>query len=178
MGGEGAVDAVEAGLGGFAEGVLPDADDFPSLTSKLTSDAFIAGHVVLPFFIPEGAVGFGPGVALGAAVPEPSLWEQTRKTTEGSPKGVAPFAGKQMPSTIRRRRWRPSAWGTAGVAVDRSLWRSTDAEARRRQLKAIASLRMTFHPCRRRHRQAASGLNTSSPCLGYHSPECGAVTSM
>jgi hypothetical protein len=89
---------------------LPDADDFPSLPAELAIDALIAGHVALALFIPEGAVGFRAGVALGAAVPEPSLWEQTRETTEGSPKGVATFAGKQMPSTIRRRRWRPSVW--------------------------------------------------------------------
>jgi len=62
--------------------------------------------------IPKLPVGFRTRVALGAAVPEPSLWEQTRRTTEGSPKGVAPFAGKQMPSNIRRRRRRPFPWGT------------------------------------------------------------------
>ena len=90
------------------QGVLPDADDFPALPSELVSDAFIAGHVVLKLFIPESSVGFWAGVALGAAVPEPSLWEQTRKTTKGSPKGVAPFAGKQMPSTTHRRRLRPT----------------------------------------------------------------------
>ena len=61
-------------------------------------------------------VGFRAGVALRAAVPEPSLWEQTRKTTEGSPKGVAPFAGKQMPSNIRRQRRRSSASGTQSRA--------------------------------------------------------------
>jgi hypothetical protein len=40
------VDAVEAGLGGFLEGVLPDADDFSSPTAELVVDAAIAGHVV------------------------------------------------------------------------------------------------------------------------------------
>ena len=54
--------------------------------------------------VPESAIGFRAGVARRAAVPEPSLWEQTRKTTEGSPEGVAPFAGKQMPSNSRRQR--------------------------------------------------------------------------
>ena len=104
------MDAGEASVGGFFEGMLPDADDFPSPAPKLAGDVAVAGHVGLAFPVPEGAVGFRAGVALGAAVPEPSLWEQPRKTTEGSPKGVAPFAGKQMPSTIRRRKRRPSVW--------------------------------------------------------------------
>ena len=43
--GEGASDAREAGVGRFLEGVLPDADDFPALASKLAGDAFVAGHV-------------------------------------------------------------------------------------------------------------------------------------
>jgi hypothetical protein len=33
---------------------------------------------------------------------EPRLWEEPRKTTEGSPRGVAPSAGRQMPSNGRR----------------------------------------------------------------------------
>jgi hypothetical protein len=57
------------------QGVLPDADDFPSLPAELAGDAAIAGHVGLPFAVPEGAVGFGAGVALGAAVPEASIDE-------------------------------------------------------------------------------------------------------
>ena len=89
---------------------MPDADDFPALAAELTGDVAVAGHVGLAFAVPEGAVGFRAGVTLRAAVPEPSLWEQTRKTTEGSPKGVAPFVGKQMPSTIRRRRQRLFHW--------------------------------------------------------------------
>jgi hypothetical protein len=48
---------------------LPDADDFPALPSELEGDAFIAGQIVFTLFIPEGAVGFRAGVALGAAVP-------------------------------------------------------------------------------------------------------------
>jgi len=96
--------AGEAGLGVFLEAVLPDADDFPSLPSELAVDALIAGQIVLALLVPEFPVGFRAGVALGAVVPEPSLWEQKRKTTEVSSKGVAPFAGKQMPSNIRRRR--------------------------------------------------------------------------
>jgi hypothetical protein len=57
------------------EGVLPDADDFPSLPSELAVHAFIAGHVLFAFSVPEGAVGFGPGVALGAAVPKTAVDE-------------------------------------------------------------------------------------------------------
>ena len=52
---------------------LPDADDFPSPAPELASNALIAGHVVFAFAVPEGAVGFGAGVALGAAVPEASV---------------------------------------------------------------------------------------------------------
>ena len=115
------MDAVEASVGGFLERMLPDADDFPSPAPEPAGDAAVVGHVGLAFAVPEGAVGFRACVALGAAVPEPSLWEQTRKTTEGSPEGVAPFAGTQMPSTIHRRRRRPYALGTEGAAVDRSL---------------------------------------------------------
>jgi hypothetical protein len=37
--GERAADAVEAGLGGFLEGVWPDADDAPSSTPELAGDA-------------------------------------------------------------------------------------------------------------------------------------------
>jgi hypothetical protein len=48
---------------------LPDADDFPALAAELTVDAFIAGHVFLAFAVPESAVGFRAGVALGADVP-------------------------------------------------------------------------------------------------------------
>ncbi len=55
--------------------MLPDADDFPSLPAELAGDAPIAGHVVLAFFIPEGAVGFRTAVALRAAVPETSVDE-------------------------------------------------------------------------------------------------------
>ena len=68
-------DALEASLRRFLEGVLPDADDFPSLPAELAIDALIAGHVGLAFAVPEGAVGFGAGVALGAAVPEASVDE-------------------------------------------------------------------------------------------------------
>ncbi len=70
-----AAHAVEAGLGGFLEGVLPDADNFPSLPPELAVDALIAGHVVFSLFVPELPVGFGAGVALGAAVPETSVDE-------------------------------------------------------------------------------------------------------
>ena len=51
------------------EGVLPDADDFPALAAELAVDAAVAGRVGFAFAIPEGAVGFRTGVALGASVP-------------------------------------------------------------------------------------------------------------
>jgi hypothetical protein len=38
--------ALQTGLRGFFEGVLPDADDFPALVAELAGDAFIASHVV------------------------------------------------------------------------------------------------------------------------------------
>ena len=71
----GSADAIEAGVGGFLERMLPDADDFPALVPELAGDAAVAGHVGLAFAVPEGAVGFGTGVALGAAVPEASVDE-------------------------------------------------------------------------------------------------------
>jgi hypothetical protein len=43
---ERAADAVKAKGRGFLEGVLPDADDFPSLPTELAGDALIADHVV------------------------------------------------------------------------------------------------------------------------------------
>jgi len=46
---ERAAEAGEANGWGFLEGVLPDADDFPSLPAELAGDAFIAGHVILAF---------------------------------------------------------------------------------------------------------------------------------
>ncbi len=58
---------------GSLEGMLPDADDFPSLPAELAGDAAIAGHVLFTFAAPEGAVGFRAGVALGAAVPEAAI---------------------------------------------------------------------------------------------------------
>jgi hypothetical protein len=91
--------------------MLPDADDFPSPAPELAGNALVAGQVVLALLVPEFPVGFRAGVAFWAAVPEPSLWKKTRKTTEGSPKGVAPFAGKQMPSNIRQRARHTSLWG-------------------------------------------------------------------
>lgn len=62
-------------MGGFSEGVLPDADDFPSLPAELAVHAAIAGHVVFSLFIPELPVGFRAGVAFWAAVPETSIDE-------------------------------------------------------------------------------------------------------
>ena len=72
---QGAVDAVEADGRRFLEGMLPDADDFPSLAAKLTGDALVARHVVLSLFIPELPVGFWPRVALEAVVPKTSVDE-------------------------------------------------------------------------------------------------------
>lgn len=69
------MDAVEACLGGFLEGVLPDADDFPALASELAVHAAIPGHVVLALFIPELPICFRARVTLGAAVPEASVDE-------------------------------------------------------------------------------------------------------
>ena len=57
------------------ERVLPDADDFPSLSAELAGDAPIAGNVVRALFVPELPVGFRAGVALGTTVPETSIDE-------------------------------------------------------------------------------------------------------
>jgi len=70
---ERAAEAVEAGLGGFLESVLPDADDLPSPPAELAGHASVAGHVFLAFAVPECAVGFRAGVAPWTSVPEPSL---------------------------------------------------------------------------------------------------------
>jgi hypothetical protein len=78
---------------------LPDADDFPSLPAEFAVDPFIARHVLFAFAVTESSVGFRAGVALGATVPEPSLWEQTRKTTEGSPKGWHRLPGSKCHQT-------------------------------------------------------------------------------
>ena len=51
---------------------LPDADDFSSPAPELVGDAAVADHVALAFAVPEGAVGFRAGVALGAVVPTAS----------------------------------------------------------------------------------------------------------
>ena len=53
--------------------MLPDADDFPSPAPKLAGDVAVAGHVGLAFAVPESAVGFRAGVALGAAVPKAAV---------------------------------------------------------------------------------------------------------
>ena len=59
-----ALDAAEAGVGEFLEGMLPDADDFPAPAPEPAGDAAVAGYVGLAFAVPEGAGG-----ALAAAVP-------------------------------------------------------------------------------------------------------------
>jgi hypothetical protein len=55
--------------------MLPDADNTPPMLPELAGDAAVAGHVVFALAVPEGAVGFGAGVALGAAVPKTSVDE-------------------------------------------------------------------------------------------------------
>ena len=67
--GQAATNAGEAGVGGFFEGMLPDADDFPAPAPELAGYVAVAGHVGLVFTVPEGAVGVRAGVALGADVP-------------------------------------------------------------------------------------------------------------
>ena len=74
---KGAADSIEAGGGGFLKNVLPDADDFPSPAPELAGDAAVAGHVVGALFIPKLPVGFRAGVALGAAVPEAPIDEDS-----------------------------------------------------------------------------------------------------
>ena len=76
--------------------MLPDADDFPSLLPELAVDAFVPGYVVLTLFIPEGAVGFGAGKALGAAMPEASVDENGELLSR---KGKIGLSGqRKMPS--------------------------------------------------------------------------------
>ena len=70
--GQAAADAGEASVGGFLEGMLPDANDFPSPAPELAGDSLIAGHVGLAFAAPEGVVGFRSGGALAAAMPTAS----------------------------------------------------------------------------------------------------------
>ena len=70
---ESPAEVVEASGGGFLEGMLPDADDFPSLAAELAGDVAVAGHVGLAFAVSEGAVGFRAGVALAAATPTASV---------------------------------------------------------------------------------------------------------
>ncbi len=55
--------------------MLPDADDLPPLAAELAGDAFVAGHVLFAFAVPECTVGFRAGVALGTTVPETSIDE-------------------------------------------------------------------------------------------------------
>lgn len=54
---------------------MPDTDDYPSLAAELARDALVASHVAPALFIPELPVGFRAGVALRAAVPETSVYE-------------------------------------------------------------------------------------------------------
>jgi hypothetical protein len=90
------VDAGEAGLGGFLQSMLPDADDFPSLTAELAVDVPIPSHVLFAFAVPEGAVGFRAGVALGAAMPETSVDEDGDFLLGESKVGLS--GQRQMPS--------------------------------------------------------------------------------
>ena len=67
--GQAATNAGEAGVGGFFEGMLPDADDFPAPAPELAGYVAVAGHVGLVFTVREGAVGVRAGVSLAAAMP-------------------------------------------------------------------------------------------------------------
>lgn len=84
------MDAVETGVGGFLQGMLPDADDLPPLATELVGNAAITGHVVFALFIPELPVGFRASVALGTAVPETTV-DEDRKLLLG--KGEVGFSG-------------------------------------------------------------------------------------
>lgn len=92
------MDAGEAGIGRFLEGMLPDADGFLSPAPELTGNAFIAGHVGLAFPVPEGAIGFGAGGALGAVVPETTLDEDEQA------------AQRRRPASRSIRRNSPGLW--------------------------------------------------------------------
>jgi hypothetical protein len=67
--GQAATNAGEARGGGFLEGMLPDADDFPSPASERAVHAAVAGHVGLAFAVPEDAVAVRTGGALAAVMP-------------------------------------------------------------------------------------------------------------
>ena len=80
------------------------------LTGRAETDVAVVGRLeVFPelrTLEPEGDGTVGDGGhgdwELGDGSWEPRLWEEPRKTTEGSPRGVAPSAGRQMPSNGRR----------------------------------------------------------------------------
>jgi len=57
------------------EGMLPDADNFPTLPAELAVDASVTGYVVLALFVPELPVCLWARVAFRAAVPETSVDE-------------------------------------------------------------------------------------------------------
>jgi hypothetical protein len=95
---EGAVDACEAGGGGFLERVLPDADDFPSLAAELAVDTFVAGHVLLALSIPECAVGFRAGIAPRAPVPKTSINENSNLHFRKSKVGLSKQRQMSSPS--------------------------------------------------------------------------------
>ena len=90
------------------EGMLPDADDLPFPAQELAGDEAVAGYVGLAFAVPEGAVGFGTRVTLGAAVPTASAarWWNV-KCQDGTPIASSAFA--------------QSAPTTGGVKVDAGL---------------------------------------------------------
>ena len=58
--------------GRFLQRKLPDVDDFSSPAPELAGYVAVAGHVGLAFAVPEGAVGFRSGGALGVVVPAAS----------------------------------------------------------------------------------------------------------
>ena len=94
--GAGAADAGEAGAGGFLEGMLPDADDFPSNTPESEIHAAVAGHIGLAFTVPEGAIGFRAGVTLWATGPKTSIDEDSDFLFRERKVGIA--GQRKMPS--------------------------------------------------------------------------------
>ena len=120
-------DAVEAGGGGFLEGVLPDADDFPALTAELARDAAVAGHVVFAFAVPEGAVGLRARVALGAAVPETTV-DKDGDFLVGERKVVFPGKGRCLLHPTIRPRFNADTRTCSFAAFPRGFTRDISAE--------------------------------------------------
>ena len=60
------MEAGEVGVGGFLEGVLPDADDFPALAAEFAGDPAVAGNVAFALFVPELLLSAPPSSTLRA----------------------------------------------------------------------------------------------------------------